>query len=70
MDKKRDDFSWIVTAWEDLTANRNVKSSYRRRPLNEVEYESWKKHKKRDHFTMIIYVVLFALSIIIPLLLH
>lgn len=70
MGKEQDDFTWIVPAWEELNAKRNVRADYRQQQINEVEYGSWRKHKKSDYSATIIYLVLFVFSIVIALLLH
>ncbi len=73
MGNKRDDFAWIVELWEDLgikdNKNRTADPRYNEQTTS-YDYVQWKKRERRNYSMWIIYVVLIALSIIIPALLH
>ena len=69
MGRKRDDFSWLVTIWEERKRDDGQRPSAPRYERQAPEYSQWKRRQKRNMWTFIIYAIMIALFIIIPFLL-
>lgn len=72
MKEKRDDFSWLVAFLEEPKRDQNVRPRHMYTHYKEqtAEYQQWKRREKRKELKWIIYLLIFALSIILPLIFH
>lgn len=70
MSKKRDDFVWLIRAWEESHAKNPKGDFVKGSSYGDVEYSLWTKRKTKDNLRLIFYFSLLALVTIIPLLFH